>query len=471
MDSGGLPEPIPRGRAEGPEPRIVLVRRMALGDVVWATPLIQALRERNPEAEIHFLTDYPQVLENNPHLDGVNDLTPVREGTPGRPPDRVIELTYEHTPLLHLSQGYFLSAGEEFRPHDPEIFLTPEEKAAAGERLSTLDREGGPLIGLHPGVSWPERTWEWFKWDRLAALLISELGARVVFLGRSPDFAPVPWPGSLNLIDGPSLRELMALIEKLDLLVGIDSGPIHLASALGVPAVGIFGCVDPAARRPFAAPFRPVVHPLDCLGCHQRRPAPSLTAQCETGTYECMKGLTVEEVLAGVGEFLALPKAPRGWPGSASALPGWIRLETGPGGYPVLRVQGPGGRWVQFHSPRDPVAEGLTLARSIPRQRDAVVLGLGLGYHLAALLEDPERTGRVALVEREPDVFRAALSTPVLAPYLTDPRLSLIVGREPGECAWRLKTLPLENPEPLIHQPSFRFNPAYYSALAEHLRG
>ncbi len=464
----------PFGGSGRRDEKILLVRRMALGDVIWATPLVRALREARPKAEIHFLTDYPQVFENNPHLDGVNDLTP----DPGRqtPPDRIIELAYEHTPRLHLSESYFNSAGLDFSPYDPELFLTPGERDRAAGRLAGLRSGPGPLIGIHPGVSWPERTWEWFKWDRLAVRLIRDFGAGVVALGRSPDFAPVPWPGSLNLIDGLELRELMALVSELDLLVGIDSGPIHIAAALGVPAVGIFGCVDPAARNPFESLFVPVVNPLECLGCHHRRPAPSLVARCETGTYECMKGLTVEQVLAGVGK--ALGSSPRpgrmeggAEPGPSSADPDWIRLGLSDSGYPTLRIRDVNGRWSHLHSGRDPVSEGLELARGVPRDGDAVVLGLGLGYHLAALLEDPGRSGRVALVEREADVFRAALKSGVITPHLADPRLTMIVGLEPGECAWRLKTLPLDRPEALIHRPSFRLSPAYYNSLAEHLSG
>ena len=111
------------------------------------------------------------------------------------------------------------------------------------------------------------------------------------------------------------------------------------------------------------------------------------------------------------------------------------------------------------------------MVRPLPENKDVVILGLGLGYHLAALLENPGRRGRVAVVERDTEVFRAALEAGIIAPHLDDPRLFLIVGLEPGECAWRLKTTPLDRPEALIHRPSFRLNPVYYSALAEHLSG
>ncbi len=455
--------------------RILLIRRMALGDVVWTTPLVRALREADPEAEIHFRTDYPQVFENNPFLDGVNDPDPLH------PPDTKIELVYEYTPKLHLSESYFNSAGLDFVPRDPELFLTEEEKKGAARRLAGLESGQEPLIGLHPGVSWPERTWEWFKWDRLSLDLTTDFKAGVAVLGRSPDFTPTPWPGQINLIDKLNLRELMALISSLDLLVAIDSGLLHLASALGVPTVGIFGCVDPATRSPFSGTFVPVVKDLDCLGCHHRRPVPALAAKCETGTYECMKGLTGEEVLAGVERALAgwsRPGEPPGGPaeirlGSDRGGNGPDRIEPGlsPAGYPTLRVRDATGRWSHLHSGRDPVAEGLELAGRIPEDKDVVVLGMGLGYHLAALLENPRRQGRVAVVERDPDVFRAALKAGIITPHLNDSRLTPLVGLEPGEAAWRLKTLPLNRPEALVHRPSFRLSPAYYGSLAEHLKG
>ena len=274
----------------------------------------------------------------------------------------------------------------------------------------------------------------------------------------------------------------MAVVSGLDLLVAIDSGPLHLAPALGVPAVGIFSCVAPEVRRPFEGVFVPVFKDLDCLGCLARRPAPSLIAKCETGAYECLRDLSMEEVLQGVEKALAArPSAfgrsaeggelPASSPEPGEPLSGRVELDLGPGGFPNLRVRDADGKWFHLHSGRDPVAEGLTMVRPIPADKDVVVLGLGLGYHLAALLENPSRRGRVAVVERDAEVFRAALRAGIITPHLDDPRLHLIVGLEPGECAWRLKTTPLDRPEALVHRPSFRLNPVFYRALAEHLNG
>jgi ADP-heptose:LPS heptosyltransferase len=94
-----------------------------------------------------------------------------------------------------------------------------------------------------------------------------------------------------------TLRQLGALLKKCSIVVSNDSGPLHIAAALGTPVLGIYGPTDPLLQGPFGDNHVVVRNEgLDCLGCN-------LTS-CPIG-HPCMLGLSVETVLQGVRQLLA----------------------------------------------------------------------------------------------------------------------------------------------------------------------
>jgi ADP-heptose:LPS heptosyltransferase len=454
----------------GPE-RILLRRPLALGDVVWATPLLRALKAARPWAELHLATACPEILAHDPHLAGLNDLTPDQA-------DRVVDLFYELTPERHVRDGYAASAGLDKVEGDPRIYLTPEETAQAGERLAPLGSGPGPLVVLHPGVAWPEKTWAWFNWDRLARYLVAGLGARLAVVGRKADFRLTPWPGLLDLKDRLTLRELAAVIGQADLFVGLDSGPLHLAAALGVPRVGIYGCVDPAKWATDQGVFVPVRVDLPCSGCLHRLPPPVFKARCQDGGLRCVRELSLEMALGGVRQALA--RSDRAWPWREPAQ-GWAESLAGlnpPGSGRFRPFEAATGRvslrlggGPALHSGRDPAAEGRALADQVRPEEEVVLLGLGLGYHLAALLAQPGRTGRVAVVEALPELFQWALALGPAGPAALDERVHFLVGLEAGETAGRLQALELDRPRPLALRSVTRLELNYYRVLEGFLAG
>ena len=179
-----------------PRPETILVKREGMmGDVLWAGPVVRALRASHPGARIHLATGVPDILAGHPALDGINAL-PANYIY-----DRRLELFYEYAPDRHILSGYTESAGLPDMEADPEIFLTRGEILEATHRLARMRPGPGPLIALHAGVSWPERTWDWYCWDRLALELTARLGADVLVLGKAPDFELTPWPGLHNQVD------------------------------------------------------------------------------------------------------------------------------------------------------------------------------------------------------------------------------------------------------------------------------
>jgi ADP-heptose:LPS heptosyltransferase len=102
-----------------------------------------------------------------------------------------------------------------------------------------------------------------------------------------------PYPGVIDWTGQLSVGELAAVIGQSDLFVGGDSGPAHVAAAMGTPAVVLFsGTNDPRQWRPWGAGVTVVRREVRCSPCHRER--------CPLRDHPCMKGLEVEEVARAV---------------------------------------------------------------------------------------------------------------------------------------------------------------------------
>ena len=143
---------------------------------------------------------------------------------------------------------------------DPRITIPPEqrvhlEKAPGGDRTVISDlRKGRGLVAVHPGSGGVRKCWPMQKF----AMLVDELlraGIRVVVLlgpveaERRLDILRLEAPGAHTLSPG-TVAHLAAVLERVDLFVGNDSGPGHLAAAVGTPTLSLFGPTDPVVWRP-----------------------------------------------------------------------------------------------------------------------------------------------------------------------------------------------------------------------------
>ena len=96
-----------------------------------------------------------------------------------------------------------------------------------------------------------------------------------------------------------SLMELAALIQRCQVFIVSDTAPLHIAAALGVPTVALFGSTDPARHAPPSSLLRVLRHALPCSPCY--RPT---CYRLGTGHMECMRRLSVEAVFEAVAGFL-----------------------------------------------------------------------------------------------------------------------------------------------------------------------
>jgi ADP-heptose:LPS heptosyltransferase len=193
-----------------------------------------------------------------------------------------------------------------------EFPLWPEDEAAAEELLAGADR---PLIGVHPAGTEATKRWPAERFAAAASELARRLGGTVVLCagpGERPlaDAVAARVQGPCrNLAGRTSLPVAGAVLERLAIFLTNDSGPAHVAYALGVPSVTIFGGTDPVRWGPSedARQHRTLAHPAPCRPCAGDR--------CPIG-YACLAGVTVAEVVAAALDLLA------GGPARAPLAPG-----------------------------------------------------------------------------------------------------------------------------------------------------
>jgi heptosyltransferase-2/heptosyltransferase-3 len=160
-------------------------------------------------------------------------------------------------------------------------------------------------VGVHPSGGRPIKQWDVARWAEVAARLQREFGATVVITGSAADAplaqglaAALPAP-AVDLTGRLGVRETMAVIASLDLFLSPDTGPMHMAAAVGTPSVSVFGPSDPAryfSGGSGASGSRHVVVRRDlwCSPCNLIRRPP---AECLDGQGpECLRLVTVDDV-------------------------------------------------------------------------------------------------------------------------------------------------------------------------------
>lgn len=169
------------------------------------------------------------------------------------------------------------------------------------ESVDTLLRTEGvapndPLLAVNLGTTWETKRW---PPHRFAEVLQQIAGtARVVLIGSAAEVSLVSaLPAALpviNLVGKTTILELGALLEKCGACLTADSGPMHIAAAVGTPTVALFGPTDPTRHQPYGTGHRVIEKPISCRPCYKRRCAR------RDVPHLCMVDIRVPEVLAAV---------------------------------------------------------------------------------------------------------------------------------------------------------------------------
>ena len=337
--------------------RILVIRHRAGGDLILATPALRALRSALPATRIEILTarGLSEILEGNPDVDRVLDFDPRSLASQAALYARLVLGGYDAVLDLisnpwsaamsaltraRIRLGYDLAGRrwaytlalprEPIGPDGRPILRYASEAAldfvralgiaprgvgltfhvcdAAVEAVdrwmsaSGVDREK-PLIACLPAGSWPAKTW---LPDRFAAVMdaLAPEGT-VVWMWGPGERAGVE--ACRARMRAPSLlapptgwQELGALLARCALWIGNDSGPKHVAVALGVPTVTMFGPTNPTTWQPPDGPHTVIeVEGLDCLHCNANTcPLPGERHM------RCMRDLPAERVISAARTLL-----------------------------------------------------------------------------------------------------------------------------------------------------------------------
>lgn len=338
--------------------RILLTRMKFIGDVVLTTPVIRSVRNAYPDAFIAYMGERQAVslLEGNPCLDEILpfdfsrpalleqtrmslqlrrrrfDLAIDLFGNPRSAlltrlsgaavrvgPDRkgrgrlyTIRVTDDGVPksAVEFHNQSLHAAGIPVTSATTEVFVSAAEREQARQQLLQAEPRidpGRPLVGIHPGATWPAKHWLPERFGALAARLVAE-GIQVVFFAGPRDaetLAAVRKSSAVpvRVLEGLSLRELAAALSLCSAFVGNDAGPMHIAVAAGTPTIGLFGPGEEQIWFPYdpARGHRALRRDVPCHPCHL-----DVCNRLGTGFMECMALLEVEEVVEAVLRFASL---------------------------------------------------------------------------------------------------------------------------------------------------------------------
>jgi len=182
-----------------------------------------------------------------------------------------------------------------------EIVVSEQDKKLADGVLGP-DTENNRIIAINPMAKWKTKLWEPDKFSELASGLQKELNCRIVFTGSSQDRTMIDeilkHPGNaarpVNLAGRTSLKELAYLYSRCSVLVCTDTGPMHIAAAMGCRVIALFGPTSPLRTGPYGTGHSVIKSGIDCSPCFKK----------ECGDAKCMKDITVKMVVDAVKNII-----------------------------------------------------------------------------------------------------------------------------------------------------------------------
>ncbi|MEL7239557.1 MAG: glycosyltransferase family 9 protein [Planctomycetota bacterium] len=153
-------------------------------------------------------------------------------------------------------------------PVEFDLTTTPQDEHAVELLVEPLMDE--PFAVLMPGTNWATKRWPAERFAMLAHRLASECGLRVVVAGADDAREAAEQIDGLNLVGRTRIRQLVSLLRRASLVVSNDSGPMHLAAALGRPLVAPFGPTSAVRTGPFGRQTGVVRLDIVCSPCFKR---------------------------------------------------------------------------------------------------------------------------------------------------------------------------------------------------------
>ncbi len=279
-----------------------------LGDALFTTPAIRALRFNLPEAQIVILANQlgVEVFKRNPYqIEVVNCLdqwdllkktVEIRKSgfdlalglsqigsfftrfcsTPFR--SDFFSISEKNSlSVVKLCLEVLIQAGLAVNTYETEFWLSESERDTVGLFLKKAGCDGGkPIIAVHCGGHYfARKRWPLQNFIRLIEAIIEESSYQVMLVGGKEDVEDAAIidsiiPEVINTVGRFSLGETAALLRRCKLLIANDSGPLHLGAAIGIPTVGLFGPTTPEQFYPYRQPLhRCIYKKLSCSPCYR----------------------------------------------------------------------------------------------------------------------------------------------------------------------------------------------------------
>ncbi|MCL2144733.1 MAG: DUF374 domain-containing protein [Endomicrobia bacterium] len=341
-----------------PSPKILIVQPSRLGDIIFALPTLAALKRKYPHAKMNWIVDErcAEILKDNPLLDNIFiwDRTQKSYGYYKKLKKQLRSERFDLSVDLHglaksamlvrLANARFKLASsstngmrelswifsKEIKTRDPNAhcverhmeaakYLDCDEKIeypilirdcdfeSVRKKLAHENADISKIIGIHPGGGWLSRRWKAEKYAALAGRLKNELGADIVLVGGKEGGAgekglneEIMSQAGVKICDLTgklTLKELCAFFKMCRVFVGNEAGPMHIATALDVPAVAILGPTNAKRTGPFGGKTKIIQHQLSCQPCRNRN--------CKNVL--CMDDIKIGEVFEAVKEKAMLP--------------------------------------------------------------------------------------------------------------------------------------------------------------------
>ncbi len=303
------------------QPVVLFVRHGGIGDIICTFPSVLALRARHPDAV--FVYSVQQAFKGIVKMGRVADYIVEHDWSEALPKVRFKDYDVAYQPWLedespqgrahvHLVDDFAQTLQVTPVSRQPRLYVSTGLSRALGEKLAPFRRQTKFLFGIHVGPSWPVREWSPAGWTGLVSRLRQNFDCTVFQLGSDVDTARGPVrapriPGTEDWVGKLSLEQTAAALAQLDLFIGIDSGLLHAAGAVGTPVVGLFGAINPRLRLPPGTPAISATSEVACLACHHRPPQIHWQTSCEHNI-RCMRELSAEKVFASVIQLLAETK-------------------------------------------------------------------------------------------------------------------------------------------------------------------
>ena len=327
--------------------RILVIKLDHIGDVLLATPVFSNLRRAYPNAELHALTGAWSrvVLEKHPDVNNVveyNSPAFCRTGQPTslretfnlyrqlrrqkyglivelRSDWRTVWFAFLRLTPKRLSRaalqvanklGFAQFSGTHETTRNLDVLrqagiptsvqtaifsVTTEDKKWASDFLATYQIDGQhPLIAIHPGSPIALKRWLPERYAELADWLIAQKRAQILFVGVK-DEIPITTEiqarmrgESINIAGKTTLTQLASILHTCNVFIGNDSGPMHLAAAVGTQTIGLYGPGDPTRFGPAGTKCQTIQRKSDC---------PCLGTVCRYGKSGCMSEIQVTDVI------------------------------------------------------------------------------------------------------------------------------------------------------------------------------